>query len=223
MPYISTVDVVTRIAARISDQDMTNRDGVPVRDPAKLVWLRRNRAIRLILEALRAGELSAWAQLGSNPPVQLSSIDWVAPVFGYEIIVGGAVRAAVGERIARFEDATVLFDTDEGWLERQLIEDVPPAGSEAAYARPAAALRTIEAAAPPGPRPGGGQSPKGRCANEANRILDDETQRPQRGKGRKIAVARLVREHLSLSHAAETISRYISRSVIDWEQLHPGQ
>jgi hypothetical protein len=223
MPYISTADAVTRITARILDQDIKNRDGVLVRDPAILAWLKRDRAVHLILEALRAAELTAWAQLACNPPVQLSSIDWVAPAFGYETILGGAVRAAHGERIARFDDATVLVDPDEAWLKRQLVEDIPPADSEAGDKRPVPVPQKLGAAAPPGPRPGGGQSPKRRCAIEAMTVLDDETQRPQRGKGRKIAVARLVRERLSLSHAAETISRYISGPVTEWERLHPDQ
>jgi hypothetical protein len=131
--YIDMVTAVQRLTADISDEEITDRDGVPVRNSAILTWRKRERAIELLYAALREAALAAWVRVASGALVQLTGIDWKTAKLWRDIILGGVVRAFPPEEMDRYEGGRVLLEDSifETWRLRRLaadVKEVPAAG-----------------------------------------------------------------------------------------------
>ena len=126
--HIEIVTALEELTADIADHEITDRDGVPVHNPATLTWRKRERAIELLYAALCEAALAAWVCLSPGDYVQLTSIAWKGAKLWRDIILGGVVLVLPPEEIERYEDEHVLLDAEafEAWRLRRL----PPADVE---------------------------------------------------------------------------------------------
>jgi hypothetical protein len=76
----------------------------------------------------------------------------------------------------------------------------------------------------PGRRPGS-LSPKDQFCREALAILDNDAERPRKGYGRLIAIARSVLERLGSKYKynLNSIEKNIRGTVREWEEKHPDK
>jgi hypothetical protein len=76
--------------------------------------------------------------------------------------------------------------------------------------------------ASPGPKPGN-KTAKDQASEIAESILSgDAPDRPPRGYGRMIALARLIQPKLAQRYKEDSIQRMISKSVREWEKHNPN-
>lgn len=115
--YYGLDEAMPLLAADISDQEVSEE---PVKElgPAVLHWVKRELAIQKLYAALGSNDLIALVRDPQNGELfRLTGADWRGAAFWRDIIIGGIVRASVGEEIARHEGRRVLLQvtTFEVW------------------------------------------------------------------------------------------------------------
>lgn len=196
-------EAVQQLTADITDQEVTDEAEMPTRwNPAMPADRRRERAINLIYAALGDAVLVAWVYR-NGVYAKLTDIDWRGVSRWRDIILGGVIHAFPGEALFHHDGQEVWLDAAEfsAWRAKRQPEQIP---------------------APPGPKPGEA-SPKNKACDLAVAILNDDALRPPRGKGRKIALAKTIKQRLRLSHQEATIAGYIGPAVDEWERDHPDK
>jgi hypothetical protein len=126
---IDTAEAVWRLEEGISDQELSQYKGPHIEFLTK-----RELAVSLLYTAFCTGALTAWArEPGSTAaPVQLISKEWETAVFWRDIIIGGRVRSAIGDRLAPYDGRDVLVEVSafETWL-GQRPKPQPPSSRDA--------------------------------------------------------------------------------------------
>jgi hypothetical protein len=129
-PMSRVVDLeqaVARLAADISDQEVDEEQQRQKNDTAKLSsselhWLKREMAITRLYLAFCNGNLIAVVRNPrSGALFPMIGSDWKGAAFWRETIVGGIVRAQMGEEIAAHEGHRILLDAEafDAWLQAQ--------------------------------------------------------------------------------------------------------
>jgi hypothetical protein len=86
---------------------------------SEMEWFKRESAILTLKKALSNGDLIALVRDPVRGVIfQLTAVDWCRTGFWRDTIIGGVVRASVGEEIARHNDQRVFFEAAafEDWL-----------------------------------------------------------------------------------------------------------
>lgn len=112
--YYGLDEAMPLLAADISDQEVSEEQRLkkPVKElnPAVLHWVKRELAIQKLYAALGGNDLIALVRDPQNGELfQLTGADWRGAAFWRDLIIGGIVRASVGEEIARHEGRRVLL------------------------------------------------------------------------------------------------------------------
>jgi hypothetical protein len=125
--FIDLEEAVARTASDISDEEVREErarkklNAVTI-DTAALRWVKREMAIARLYAAFRNGALIALARESDSGGLsRLIGSDWKQAAFWRETIVGGMVRAQMGEEIAPYEGRRILLDAEafNAWLEAQ--------------------------------------------------------------------------------------------------------
>jgi hypothetical protein len=97
---------------------------------AEMQWMKRETAIAQIYLALCDGNLIALVRdPDSGALIRLIGADWRTAALWRDIIVGGVVRTATGEEIARHDGRRVLLEACafDAWLKAQIRPRAQPA------------------------------------------------------------------------------------------------
>jgi hypothetical protein len=175
-----------------------------------------------ILNAIRDGKLSlSWQDPGPG--------SW--PTCPHEIAIRIAQAApATVDRAGRWQGQEALFgraDTEHLWGVRPRAPEPPQrpdviGAADADLASDAQPPAIGGAANHPGPK-AGELSIKGQACASALQILKSHAERPRRGYGRLIGVARMVKKKLpgAGSYKDDSIGKMIRPTVRDWEVKNP--
>jgi hypothetical protein len=126
---------VVRLVADISDQEVDEEQRRQKNDTAKRSfserhWLKREMAIARLYVAFCNGRLVAVARdRVSGALFRIVGADWKEAAFWRETIVGGAVRAQLGEELALHEGRRVLLEAGafDDWRTTQMRRRSQPA------------------------------------------------------------------------------------------------
>jgi hypothetical protein len=125
--FIDLEQAVAWMATDISDEEVLEehrrREGdAATLGPAALHWVKREMAIARLYAAFCDGALIALIRYSVSAALsRLIGTDWMQAAFWRETIVGGIVRAQMGEEIAPYEGRRILLDTGafNAWLKAQ--------------------------------------------------------------------------------------------------------
>ena len=115
---------VQQLSVQVSDQELEAWRG---QYPKWEFLTKLELAVVQLSAALREDKLAVWVQSETGAMVPLSGLNLTAAPFSREIMVGGVIRSAAGDRLASYDGWLVWLDRPafEAWLEQRLRPDRP--------------------------------------------------------------------------------------------------
>lgn len=120
--YITLPEAVSRLTAHIADAEVRLPEIIPEQFVGAPPWAKRELALLKLCVALRAEDLVAFVRDPAGSQMfRILPSEWMRCAFWREMIVGGQVRASVGEDIQRHDGRTLLIKTValDNWLARE--------------------------------------------------------------------------------------------------------